>query len=161
MEIKDEVVPMQDEEQSKGQLCEEAQKKEQKPFVIDRAKNALAVGKERVIEFWDGNKHWIAPVVGIAVTAAAAVTKQAIDNGNLREENERLSGDNDFLRLENEALNDENDHLTDMFLDSCERHAEKDAWMDAMASDDLRRGGSLGGQVLRSKRDYLQEQNES
>ena len=61
------------------------------------------------------------------------------------------------MRQENQALNDENDYLVDRLIASNERHAEKDAWMDAVASDDLRRGGSLGGQVLRSKQDYYRE----
>lgn len=156
MEKNEQAVSKEDQGQPIEECCEEAPNEEKELTVIDKAKNALATGKERVIEFLDGNKHWV-PVVGAAVVA---IVKQAIDNNELKQENQRLSGEVDDLRQENQALNDENDYVTGRLIASYERHAEKDAWMDAVASDDLRRGGSLGGQVLRSKRDYIQEQEE-
>ena len=160
MEKNERTVTNEDEEQLIEESCEEAHSEEKEPTVIDKARSVLATGKERVIEFWDGNKHWIVPVAGAAAAAVAAIVKQAIDNDELKQENERLNGEVETLRQENQALNDENDYVTGRLIDSYERHAEKDAWMDAVASDDLRRGGSLGGQVLRSKRDYIQEQEE-
>ena len=144
----------EEEDQRKEEYCEETS--EEESTFIDRAKSAIAAGKDRVIEFWDRNKHWIVPVAG-AAAAAVVIVKQAKDNAELTEENERLGGEADCLRQENQALNDENDYLVDRLIASNERHAEKDAWMDAVASDDLRRGGSLGGQVLRSKQDYYRE----
>lgn len=160
MEKNEQAVSKEDQRQPIEECCEEAPNEEKELTVIDKAKNVLATGKERVIEFWDGNKHWIVPVAGAAAAAVAAIVKQAIDNNELKQENQRLSGEVDDLRQENQALNDENDYVTGRLIASYERHAEKDAWMDAVASDDLRRGGSLGGQVLRSKRDYIQEQEE-
>lgn len=160
MEKNERAVSKENEEQLIEECCEEAPNEEKELTVIDKAKNVLATGKERVIEFWDGNKHWIVPVAGAAAAAVAVIVKQAMDNNELKQENELLNGEVDTLRQENQVLNDENDYVTGRLAASYERHAEKDAWMDAVASDDLRRGGSLGGQVLRSKRDYLQEQED-
>lgn len=158
MEKNEWTVSAEDEEQPIEERRKEAPNENKKLTVIDKAKNVLATGRERVIGFWDGNKRWILPVVVSAT--AAVIVKQAVDNGELKQENEQLNGKVEALRQENQVLNDENDLMADRLIDSRKRHAEKDAWMDAMASDNLRRGGSLGGQVLRSKQDYLQEQEE-
>lgn len=157
MKKNERTVSTEDEEQPIEELYKETPNEKKELTVIDKAKSVLATGKERLIEFWDGNKRWIAPVASAAV---AVIVKQAVDNGELKQENERLNGEVEALRQENQALNDENDYIVDKLIDSHKRHAEKDAWMDTMASDDLRRGGSLGGQVLRSKQDYLRERGE-
>ena len=111
MEKNEQAVSKEDQGQPIEECCEEAPNEEKELTVIDKAKNALATGKERVIEFLDGNKHWIVPVAG-ATTAVVAIVKQAIDNNELKQENQRLSGEVDDLRQENQALNDENDYVT-------------------------------------------------
>lgn len=158
MEKIEQVSSRGDEEQPKEECREEVPDEGKAPNVIDKVRDAVDNAKSHVIEFWNGNKHWIVPVAGVA--AVAVIVKQAIDNDGLRQENERLNGEKEYLRQENQELNDENDYVTGKLVASYERHAEKDAWMDAVASEDLRRGGSLGGQVLRSKRDYIQEQED-
>lgn len=49
-----------------------------------------------------------------------------------------------------EELEAEVERLTDL----CE---EKDEWMDAVASDALRKGSSLGAKVLADKKEFLKE----
>ena len=143
---------MKKEEASEG-ATKEAEAKESnicEERLVDRAKSILVKGKAKALAFYSRHEKGIKRFAGGAVLAAcsAYIAKQEYDKRVLQEENDALR---DGLEIGCET----SDGLARRVVDLEALSDEKDAWMDAVTSEDLRLGGSLGGQVLSSKREYL------
>lgn len=112
--------------------------------------------KKRARAFWNEHKDQIKNGGLVVLSIVGTVV------GALLHEEHKKNADKDArieeLEHENELLEEENNYAAGRIVYLEERHADKDAWMDAVASEDLRLGGSLGGQVLASKKAYKREQ---
>ena len=73
--------------------------------------------------------------------------------------NAKLRKENDILREDHRIDVEVQDMLANKVLDLKELIQEKDARHAQVASDDLRRGGSLGGQDLVGLREYKKAQS--
>ena len=90
-----------------------------------------------------------AAVVGIGI-ASVIILKQHGEIKILRADKNILEESKKFLEMDNILKDDRIQELVNL----CEM---KDRYTLALASDDLRRGGSLGGQALVDWRYYLDE----
>ncbi len=65
----------------------------------------------------------------------------------------------DRLESENRNLRKSNQNKSIRISQLEELNHDKDLWMDSMASEALRKGSSLGGQVLADKKKYLKNKS--
>ena len=117
-----------------------------------RMREAFGRAVEKGKLFYERNQRWIKPL-GVILLIGTVVGVEESRNVKLRKENEGLREDH---RIDLEVQ----DMLANEVLDLRELMREKDARHAQVASDDLRRGGSLGGQDLVGLREYKRAQSQ-
>lgn len=118
---------------------------------LGRVREALGRAVEKGRQFYERNQHWIKPL-GVILLTGTVVGIEESRNAKLRKEN-------DILREDHRIDVEVQDMLANKVLDLKELIQEKDARHAQVASDDLRRGGSLGGQDLVGLREYRKAQS--
>lgn len=119
---------------------------------LGRVGEAFGRAVEKGRQFYERNQRWIKPL-GVILLIGTVVGVEESRNVKLRKENDGLREDH---RIDLEVQ----DMLANEVLDLRELMREKDARHAQVASDDLRRGGSLGGQDLVGLREYKRAQSQ-
>lgn len=145
---------MLDSNKSKENLQEdESAHKGQEPTLRERGIKTLKGWGQRCKTFCVEHKGEILGSIAAAILLFAL--KEESDKQALRWERDKTRAQRDEAIKNYEIEREVTEMLADRVVNLEERHAEKDEWVDALASDDLRRGGSLGGKILNDKKQYL------